>query len=98
VDADQPRLLHKTIGYTSNPRAALPAEPEAVPSEFQAELSSRARRNQEQRQRREWERTHSTISQAIASFRESGPIDPQVWNAARAVERAAQAVDRRVGL
>jgi hypothetical protein len=95
---DRPRLLHarSEFGYTDRSHCALPGEPEAVPADYQAELTWRSRREHEQRLRREWERAHSTIRSAVETFRESGPIDKPIWNATRAVERAADAVSRRL--
>lgn len=43
---DLPRLLHSRseYGYTSRPSEAMSTEPEAVPADYQAQLSQRARR------------------------------------------------------
>jgi hypothetical protein len=97
---EQPRFLHRHLArnYTSTPYLAARYEPEAVTEAEQREQTARAHRRWQQEQQRAWGRAHSNIRRALSEFEHSGPVDRAVLNAAMAVERAAQRVDRRVRL
>jgi hypothetical protein len=101
VGDDRPRLLHKRSehGYTDQPHAALPGEPEAIPAELQRAYSAEARQRHDHRLVDEWRVAHRTIIVAVEAFRTSGPsIAPPIWSATGAVLRAADCVDRKLGL
>jgi len=100
VDGADLRLLHRRsqFGYTRSTAEALALEPEAVDRETQARLTAEAHRRWTLEQARAWGTAHATIRQALHDFTHSGPVDRAVLSAAQAVERAAQRVDRRVGL
>jgi hypothetical protein len=97
---EQPRFLHRHVArnYTSTPYLAARYEPEAVSEAEQREQTARAHRSWQQEQRRAWGKAHANIRRALDEFAHSGPVDRGVLDAAKGVERAAQRVDRRVGL
>jgi hypothetical protein len=97
---DERRLLHRNParGYTSSLYLAARHEPECVTEAEQRELTQRAHARWRREEQRAWGRAHSNIRRALSEFEHSGPLHPAVLNAAKAVERAAQRVDRRVGL
>jgi hypothetical protein len=98
VDADRPRLLHKVIGYTSNPRRALPREPEAVDELEQQRQTLDARRRWESEQRRAWGTARRRISTAVETFKADGHPDGQLLGSLRAIERQTERIDKRLGL
>jgi hypothetical protein len=98
VDADRPRLLHKVIGYTSNPFQALPCEPEAVSEEEQLRITRRVRRREEEQLRDAWRKAHDGIDGAIEGFRSSGRLPPPVVSDLRVIQRQVGRLDRRLGL
>jgi hypothetical protein len=99
--ADKPRLLAKQsqYGYVEDTGRALHGEPEAIPAELQRAYSAEARQRRDRRLVDEWRAAHERIVVAIEGFRTSGPkIDPPIWSATGAVLRAADSVDRKLGL
>jgi hypothetical protein len=61
VSPGEPRLLHRNIGYSSNPARALRNGPEAIPEEYQQLLSDRARLRETTARRQEWGKARSRI-------------------------------------
>lgn len=69
MGAEELRLLHKTMGYTSNPHEALAHEPEAISAEEQAELTRRRERDVVDTRRREWKRCRERIEAELREVR-----------------------------
>jgi hypothetical protein len=98
---DKPRLLARRseYGYTDRAQSALPAEPEAVPADYQRHLTAQAHRRAENLVRREWQRTLVTINDALDRFASTcSPAEPRIASGLRAIRRSAQALDRRIGV
>jgi hypothetical protein len=98
--SDRPRLLHRRSehGYTDRPRDALHGEPEAVPADYQPQLSDRARRDQLELHQQAWQRADRRIGEALDDFQAEAPTDLRLNSGVRAVRRASAAVGRRLGL
>lgn len=64
---ERPRLLHQRsqFGYTDRYVEAMSDEPEAVPADYQRELTRRAQRSEEERQRDEFADALKRISTAL---------------------------------
>jgi hypothetical protein len=71
ADADEPRFLHRSLGYTRNPGAALHGEPEAVSADAQAELTWRAQRDARDELEHEWTKARSRILGAVDHFEQT---------------------------
>jgi Tfp pilus assembly protein PilO len=93
---DEPRYLGPALGYVASSTAAMD-KLEAVSEAEQERQTLRARRAERERQLAAWREAHATITNALAAFRRSGPIDPGVASAVRAVERSAEAVSQKLG-
>jgi hypothetical protein len=90
---DEPRLLARRseLGYVAHVAGALHGEPEAIPASVQAELSLRARRGAEQRQRVAGGDARRQIVPAIEDF--GRVAEPRVRGHLRALSRAVARVD-----
>jgi hypothetical protein len=95
---DPVRLLHKSVGYTSNPLDALPREPEAVDELEQARQTLAAHRRWETEQRRAWGTARRRISAAVETFKRDGHPDPRLLSDVHVIQRQVERVDRRLGL
>ncbi len=86
---------HSEFGYTRRAAEALPHEPEAVPSDYQALVTSRSHRDAEQKDRRARGDQRAEIGRVIAWLDE---LHPAV-DASREIRAARQAfarLDRRL--
>jgi hypothetical protein len=97
--SEPPRLLHRSsqYGYTSNPAAALPGEPEAVDAATQRALTQSAHRRAGDYQRQAWAQASEAISRALSTLM-SVRLDPSIASGVRVLERQRQRLDRDVGL
>ena len=97
---DPPRLLAKASerAYVTYSAGALPGEPEAVNAATQERFSLAAQRQLEEQQRRAWRQAHGQISTALAAFKRNGHLDRRTLSDARAIERTAQRIEKRLGL
>jgi hypothetical protein len=93
VSADQPRFLHRHIGYTHLPSQAMHAEPEAVSQDAQDLLSWQAR----QRQRTTWEVGRDRILSEVEHLT-MHVKSPHMRRGARALQRELAALDRKLTL
>ena len=96
VSVDEPRLLHRTRGYTNNPNAALPAEPEAVDADYQQLITERARRDHRDQVLTEWSKTRARITTAVDHFTSLAAADPGLRRQLRLVSRGVHAVDQHL--
>ena len=87
----EPRLLHRTRGYTSNPLAAMPLEPEALPAADLDLLGDSAR----DRELRAWLTARQRLAGELEHLR-SHVHSPHVTRAARAIDRELQALDDKL--
>jgi hypothetical protein len=62
---DELRLLHKTRGYTVDPRRALPREPEALTVDQLAQVELRAGRRHRERQLADWRARRRELERSI---------------------------------
>jgi hypothetical protein len=97
---DELRLLAKASerGYVSYSAAALPGEPEAVPADYQQQLSLAARRREQEQRREAWRRAHNGISDAVEEFERDGRPDQQLRSDLRVIRRGVARIDRRLGI
>lgn len=89
------RLLHKTHGYTSNPRQALHAEPEAVPADYQLELSGRASRTVDVERRRVFAESRRRMEAELALLRSHG-FTREVESDFRVLDRTLERITHRL--
>ena len=68
MSPDDPRLLHRNIGYTSNPARALRNGPEAIPEGYQQLVSDGARLREKTVRRQEGGNARSRILGAAEHF------------------------------
>lgn len=96
---DRPRLLasRSEQGYTSSRIEALPGEPEAVSEEEQASITRAVRRGEQERLRREWRQTSTTINGELDRLLAAVTLDPGQRNGVRAIRRSTDALGRRLG-
>ena len=87
----EPRLLHRTRGYTSNPLAAIPREPEALDGDELELLAGRVR----DRELRAWTTARGRLLSEVEHLR-SHVHSPHVTRAARALERELEALDSKL--
>lgn len=88
----EPRLLHRTRGYTSNPLSAMPAEPEALPADELDYLVAGGR----DRELGAWRTARQRLSAEVEHLRVH-VHSPHVTRAARAIERELDALDQKLG-
>ena len=86
--SDDPRLLHSRseLGYTSQPIEALSDEPEAVPAEYQQQLSRAAAASARDRQLDAVRRLVEQIEPALDSLARIR-LDRDLRSTTRAIER-----------
>jgi hypothetical protein len=87
----EPRLLHRTRGYTTNPLAALPAEPEALQADDLDYVGAGTR----DRELRAWQTARRRLLSEIEHVRVH-VHSPHVRRATRALEREVAALDRKL--
>jgi len=90
------RLLHARSehGYTHSTAEALPHEPEAVPADYQAELTRLAHVQAELRKRTVWHQ-HRRVMWQVFSFAEQA-FGREVASELRALQRDLARLDRRL--
>jgi hypothetical protein len=96
MGADAIRLLaaRSEIGYTERLDRALEDEPEAVSAAEQRYQTRQAARLKLDREREQWRSARSTILLAVASVR----AEPDVEHELRAIRRACERIDRKLGV
>jgi hypothetical protein len=94
-DGDRVRLLHRNpaLGYTHVASLAAKAEPEAVPADYQREISDRARLNEARRLRRGWQATSLALHATLDGY--VGRADPRLRREVKALRAALARADRR---
>jgi hypothetical protein len=95
VQSEAVRLLHKVLGYTSNPVEAMPSEPEAVPAEYQSELTQRAGLQLAQLHRRNWRDSRRRLEDELALLRQKG-FPRELESDLRVIERQLERISRRL--
>ena len=91
LDPD-PRLIHRTRGYTSNPLVALVGEPEAVRAEALERIVDAAHDGE----LRAWATTRRRIAGELDHLR-AHVHSPHVNRTARAIERELAALAEKLG-
>jgi hypothetical protein len=76
----------------------MPREPEAVSGDEQARQTAAVRRGEQERLRREWRRTSSTINAALDQLADAVRLDPDARSGLRAVRRSTDAMGHKLGL
>jgi hypothetical protein len=96
MSADAVRLLalRSEIGYVDEPIRALVDEPEAVSAAEQRYQTRQAARLKEEREREVWRTARASILLAL----ETVHVDADVSHELRAIRRACERVDRKLGL
>lgn len=94
VDAIRLLALRSEQGYTERVDRALPDEPEAVSAAEQRFQTRQAARLKADRERETWRSARSSILLAV----ESVHVDADVESELRAIRRACERVDRKLGL
>jgi hypothetical protein len=96
VSVDALRLLaqRSELGYVDRVDRALTDEPEAVSAAEQRFQTRQAARLKEERERESWRSARSSILLAI----ESVHVEADVEHELRAIRRACERVDRKLGL
>jgi hypothetical protein len=92
--SDEPRYLHRTRGYTTNPLAALPGEPEAISADAEAELAWDAERDHRLELEHEWSKARSRILGAVEHFETIARPPDRLRRTLRAIRRETAALDR----
>ena len=87
----EPRLLHRSRGYTANPLAALTTEPEAIPADELALIGDDVRA----RELRAWQTARQRLAGEVEHLR-CHVHSPHGTPAARAIERELQALDSKL--
>lgn len=97
---DEPRLLaqRSELGYVRFGGQALAGEPEAVDEATQERFALAARRARDEQLRAAWALAHGQIDSALRTFEEAGRPDSRTLSDARAIERTAARIDKRLGL
>jgi hypothetical protein len=94
VSDDEPRLLHRQLGYTTRPALALHGEPEAVDEAEQRRQTALAQRRDRARLDAAWQRARPTVLDALDLFRrEAGPLPKPVQTHLRHLTREVDRVD-----
>jgi hypothetical protein len=98
-ETERLRLLARRseVGYVDRYALALSQEPEAVPPDYQRQLTRQAHRRAEDRQRDAWQEASTTIASALARL-SSARLDPKITSTVRVIERARARIDQEVGL
>jgi hypothetical protein len=94
ADAIRLLALRSEHGYTERVDRALPDEPEAVSAAEQRYQTRQAARLKAERERETWRKARSSILLAI----ESVHVEVDVESELRAMRRACERVDRKLGL
>lgn len=97
MSVDEPRLLHRTRGYTSNPLAALPAEPEAISADVEQAIAAAAERDRQQLLAAEWHKTRDRVLSSLDHFEEVSHPPARLLRGTRMLRRGVAAVDRDLG-
>jgi hypothetical protein len=92
ADVDKPRYI-AAIGYTHNVRAAID-KLEAVPADFQRELSQRARLDELRRTREAWSSTITSVEAALSAFAQVA--DPRLGPGVRGVQKGLRRLGHQV--
>jgi hypothetical protein len=95
VGRDRPRLLHRRseLGYTDESRNALPGEPEAVPADYQRELTAAASRRAAARDLEVWTSCRDRMRAELVLLRQHR-FARDVTSELRVIERQLDRVDR----
>jgi hypothetical protein len=96
-DRDEPRLLHRRLGYTARVDQALPMEPEAVSEDEQTRMTRQVREAERARTAAAWKTANAQITSAVNGFQEqTGELSTGVRSGVRAVLRASEQVGRKL--
>jgi hypothetical protein len=76
----------------------MPGEPEAVPADYQRQLTERAHVRERVCLQREWSDVHDQVDPALGRFADRAPGGPKLSADLRFVRHAINRIDRRLAL